>query len=79
MGGWEYQGLDGAVSDEQRTKWSTRQTAEEGKLAALKREQDDRKADPMFDALAPIRAAYKKTNVLGKRAILAKVLEYIQR
>lgn len=78
-GRWSYKGLDQAISEETRAEWRAKEEADLAVLARKKREKKDRQDDPLQKILEPVRKAYRETNTVGRRAILAKVLEYITR
>ncbi len=77
MGKWKW---CGQYADEQLlVEW---RASEEAALAEKKYEDKRKKAqksNPLYDSLGPIKAAYRRTNAAGKRAILAQVIEFISR
>ncbi len=67
------------VTKEKRLEWSTRDEGEHRthqELKALKKAKKESDS-LMWEALDPIKLAYWKSNVIGKRAILAKLIEYV--
>jgi len=78
-GTWKYCGLNSGISKEERAAWKAQETADKASVAASKKEIQDRRQDPMWELLKPVRNEYKKTNTAGKQAILSKILEYITR
>jgi hypothetical protein len=78
---WGTLSYDGMSNIPQDTiaQWTALDVAAEARLKAFKREKTDKKMNAMFEALAPLKQAYMKTNTTGKRAILAAIFEYFSR
>jgi hypothetical protein len=74
-GRWTFKGV---ISDKDlRVQLKALDDGQEGDYRAhrdMKRAKSD---DPVYEALEPIREAYKQANTAGRRAIIAKVLQRI--
>lgn len=77
VGGWFYQGRikDAAL----RASLKATEDVARGEFEAWKGKKEDASKDPLLEYLKPVREAYHRTNTAGKRALIAKVLEYIGR
>jgi hypothetical protein len=56
-------------------QWTARDEAEKAVHAKSKKHQKGRKKNALYDCLEPIREAMRQTNHIGRRAIVATVLE----
>lgn len=77
VGRWEYKGTYPNL--DLRTSLRALSDAAVAIHDAWKRKKEDAADDPILSALEPIRKAYKATNTVGKRALMAKVMEYLSR
>lgn len=65
---------------EQIKNWRAEDVAAEAMRSRDSKEKKAKKDfDPLFEALDPVREAYRKTNSVGKQAIIAALIEYITR
>lgn len=58
-------------------KWTTTDTAEKAIYDQWKVEQSAKRRNRMYETLDPIKNAMGRTNAIGRRAIVAAVLEYL--
>jgi len=78
VGSWRYvEFLQG--HDDLRTEMVALSEAAEGELKTAKEKKKRKSEDPIYEALAPIRKAMRKTNAAGRRAIMAKVIECLNK
>lgn len=79
IGDWKWCGEAWREDKEESTQWR----AEDEAALAEKRYHDKKKRaaadNPVYRALEPIKAAYNKTNTVGRRVIIAQVIEFITR
>ena len=75
-GGWRYEGM--IDDDEERAKLFTQDRLTGHEIKALAERKKAKKANPLFEALDPIREAYATCyNATARRKLMAEVMEYI--
>lgn len=76
-GRWQFIEIGPGLDQETIVQLKTQDGAQEAEYHAFQATKKAKKDDPMYEALAPIREAYRRSSIAGRRAILAKVLAHI--
>lgn len=76
-GTWEYQGQE--APEEKLIAWRAADLDAQTMMEEINKEKRDKSVNPLLEPLAPLRKAYFKSSSVGRRRLIAEILEYVTR
>ncbi len=76
-GTWRYQGQE--ASQEQLMAWKAADINAQASMEEYNAEMKDKATNPILEVLEPLKKAYWRSSTVGKRRLIAEVIEYMTR
>lgn len=76
-GNWAFRGQED--TREQLAEWKAADIDAQATMEECHAEQKSKATNPILESLEPLSKAYRKASTVGKRRLIAEVLEYITR